>query len=50
MNTALFSPKKSEREKCCHYKAGNLSVTDFKTHIKLKDRARLEKRNDKKCV
>ena len=41
-------PKKDQCDKCCAFKSGNLSETEYEEHVNRKEEARLSKENDKK--
>lgn len=46
-NLKLHQPKKDKCDICVSYEVGHISKDDYDNHIDLKDRARLEKENDK---
>lgn len=47
MNLALFVPKKDQCNICVSYSAGNVDAKEYNTHLELKDKARIEKNEDK---
>lgn len=48
MKLSLFSPKKDQCNICVSYSAGNVTDLEYRRHIELKEKARLEKGEDKK--
>lgn len=48
INIGLFMPKKDQCDKCCAYKVGNLSESDYAGHMSRKEDARISKESDKK--
>ncbi|CAB3248290.1 unnamed protein product [Arctia plantaginis] len=47
-NLSLYTLKKDMCDVCSGHAVGNINTSDYEQHIKRKDRARLEKENDKK--
>lgn len=48
MKLSIHIPRKDQCDTCCSYKTGNLPKNMWEDHIAEKNRARLEKENDKK--
>lgn len=47
---SIYSPRKDQCDLCCSYKESHVSEEDYAFHIAMKNRAREEKVNDKKCT
>lgn len=46
-NLSLYRPKKDECDTCVFYKQKNISEEEYLTHIRFKEEAQTEKKNDK---